>query len=60
MSYEHFAILKLCEQYDEFGRVFDPEANLPELAARVHGIVAELCQQRDQLQQKLKASEQSK
>ncbi len=34
------AIKRLCDQHDEFGRVFDPECTLPPLAERVYGIIA--------------------
>jgi hypothetical protein len=44
---ELFAIKGLCDTYDEFGKPLDPECQLPELATRVHGIMAELADRRD-------------
>lgn len=36
------ALKWLADEYDEFGYVMQPDAPLPELAARLHGILAQL------------------
>ena len=46
-------IKQICDNYAEFGRPMDPEANLPDLAERVYGTVCDLVMELDKAKAEL-------